>query len=1028
MRRTIVAFMVAAVASGVVPGGGATAVAAPAGLPDQASASAAAARFDRRVEVTGLTSETSQVFANPGGTFTAVLNARPVRARQAGGAWAPVDPTLRRAAGGRVTATTSPLRATLSGGGTGPLFVSGDRTLTWPRALPVPALDGDTAVYREALPGVDLTATLDVDGVVTALSVKSREAAGTAELAAALQTLSPDPDADLARLTAADAVYPAVVAPAITVGAANWTMINERHPDQSYWSYDRGEGAKVGYVQQSGDGWERYRSIWTFPMENLRGKHVLRAWFSSYLKHTYSCADTWTDLYLVNSVNAGTTWANHSGSWPWSSYLAGANNSDCRDAGRYSEWGGDKVTKAAQDGTGWGTVTLGLRAGDEGTINTGWKKFDENRTALSVEYNSYPQAPDQLSVEGKVCGAQPLYVGTTSPTLRARPRDADGQIHDTYFAHGERESPGGRFVTWESTFVPGIPAGAVAQYRLAGPLADGKLYAFHSQSHDGIDPGEKSAYCEFHVDVTRPHAPPAIATADGRYPADGMIHGGVGVSGDFTLAAAGVADVAGYLVGVADPPAHFVPATALGGTATAGVTPEWRGTNTLYVRSVDRAGNQSATAQYHFRVGSGAPPAGRWKLDEPAGPTLADTAEGRLPATLSGGALGAPGRLFGGPTALAGGTAATTGPVVGTAESFSVAAWVRSTAPAGTAVTQEGAQVGGFALGRAGDRWVFSMPQGDSDTAARNTASSAVPVRQGVWTHLAGTYDSATRKLTLYVDGRHAGEAVAPSESWAATGPLVLGRGRGAAGPADPWQGELADVQVWPRRIYLSEVTELANVTTPVGEWLFEEESGVTAFDTAGFGRHLTFPGGTHPGWGRREGHGGTGRSIHTGGRPGTTQGPVTRSTTGFAISAWVKIDQLTPGWQAAVAGHGSRTSPFFLQYAATSRKWAFAVTGADVDDPVQHRAYSTGEAVPGRWTHLVGVHDPGARQVRLYVDGQLASTVSAPTSWDSTGPLIVGQGRWNGADSDSWVGGLDDVRVLAGVPTDLEITALHQQ
>ncbi|UMP00023.1 hypothetical protein [Amycolatopsis sp. EV170708-02-1] len=392
-RRSIVAFMVAAVVSGFVQGGGATAVAAPAELPDEASASAAAGRFDRQVEVAGLKSETSQVFANPSGTFTAVVNARPVRVRLPGGAWAPVDTTLRRDAGGRVSATMSSLRATLSGGGTGPLFASGDRVLTWPRTLPVPVLDGNTAVYREALPGVDLAATLDVGGVVTALSVKSREAAGSAELATAVRTLSPVPDSDLARLTAADAVYPAVVAPATTVGAANWTMINERHPDQSYWSYDRGEGAKVGYVEQSGDGWERYRSIWTFPMENLRGKHVLRAWFSSYLKHTYSCSDTWTDLYLVNSVNAGTTWANHWGSWPWSSYLAGANNSDCRDAGRYSEWGGDKVTKAAQDGTGWGTLTLGLRAGDEGTINTGWKKFDENRTALSIEYNSYPRLP-----------------------------------------------------------------------------------------------------------------------------------------------------------------------------------------------------------------------------------------------------------------------------------------------------------------------------------------------------------------------------------------------------------------------------------------------------------------------------------------------------------------------------------------------------------------------------------------------------------------------------------------------------------
>ncbi|WP_433260267.1 LamG domain-containing protein [Actinosynnema sp. CS-041913] len=1049
------------------------ALAAPTEQPDNASASAAARRFGRQVEVAGLRSPTTQVFANPSGSLTAVVNAQPVRVRRADGGWVPVDTALRRADDGTVSATASPLAARLSGGGHGPLVSaaagSAELSLAWPGPLPAPVLSGDTATYPEVLPGVDLTARLAVDGFDTALVVKNAAAAANPALrritfrtttrglslrpgpAGTSVAVAPD-GAEVFRSGGAggtatalevgtdslavqsapppDAVYPLVVAPVTTVQAANWTMINERHPDQSYWSHDRAQNAKVGYVEQAGDGWERYRSIWTFPMGALQGKHVLRAWFSSYLKHTYSCADSWTDLYVVNSVDPATTWANHNGSW--TRYLGGALNSDCHDTGRYSEWGGDKVTAAAQDATGWGTLTLGLRAGDEGRINAGWKKFDENRTALSVEYNSYPKAPDLLSVEGRPCTAAPVYVGTTTPTLRARPRDEDGQVHETWFAYGERASSGGQFLTWHSTPLPNIPEGAVAQHRIPQALGDGKLFAFHSQSNDGIDAGAKSDFCEFVVDVTRPAAPPGIDTADGRYPSDGAIHGGVGVSGDFTFTAAGVTDVAGYLVGIADPPAEFVPATTLGGAATAGVTPEWRGSNTVYVRSVDRAGNQSDTARHDFRVGSGRPPVGRWSLAEAGGAALADSSGNGRAATLTAGTLGVPGRLVGGPTALglSGGSAATATAAVDTAQSFSVAAWVRSTGTGQTrtAVTQEGSRVGGFALQQTGDRWAFSMPHSDTDGTAATVVTAPEPPRVGVWTHLAGTYDTATRKLTLYVDGRKAAEKVAPVDAWPATGPLVIGRGQAGGGAAASWLGELADVRVWDRRIYLSEVTELANELTTVGDWRFDEPSGVTMTDSSGFGRSVTFPGGTHPGWGRAAGHDGTGSSLATGGIAGTTAGPVVRSTTGFAVAAWVRIEAHTAGWQAAVAADGTRVSPFFLQYSATSRKWAFAVTGSDVDNPAQHRAYSQREAVPGTWVHLVGVHDPGAKQVKLYVDGQLDSTVSAPSSWDAPGGVTIGRGKWNGAPSDRWYGGVDDVRILAGVPTELDIVSLYHE
>ncbi|AIS02394.1 hypothetical protein SGLAU_32300 [Streptomyces glaucescens] len=46
------------------------------------------------------TTESSQIFANPDGTFTQEMNATPVRAQRPDGSWAPIDTSLLREAYG----------------------------------------------------------------------------------------------------------------------------------------------------------------------------------------------------------------------------------------------------------------------------------------------------------------------------------------------------------------------------------------------------------------------------------------------------------------------------------------------------------------------------------------------------------------------------------------------------------------------------------------------------------------------------------------------------------------------------------------------------------------------------------------------------------------------------------------------------------------------------------------------------------------------------------------------------------------
>ena len=73
-------------------------------------------------------------------------------------------------------------------------------------------------------------------------------------------------------------------------------------------------------------------------------------------------------------------------------------------------------------------------------------------------------------------------------------------------------------------------------------------------------------------------------------------------------------------------------------------------------------------------------------------------------------------------------------------------------------------------------------------------------------------------------------------------------------------------------------------------------------------------------------------------------------------------------------------------------------------------------------WVHLVGVYDASARQLRLYVNGNLEGTASNVTVWSATGNFNIGR-----ASGGNYVPGfIDDVRVYAGVLPDPDISALY--
>ena len=222
-------------------------------------------------------------------------------------------------------------------------------------------------------------------------------------------------------------------------------------------------------------------------------------------------------------------------------------------------------------------------------------------------------------------------------------------------------------------------------------------------------------------------------------------------------------------------------------------------------RTYDPAGNQ--TSQSVYSDGSGHP-SGWWRLNQTSGTTVTDSSGTGNTASATGVTWSGGAASFAGTT---GQQIATNGPVLDTAASFSVSAWVNlaSTANASqTFVSQSGSVDSAFFLKYTSGNWGFTMPESDttSPPSARATAPASSPV--GTWTHLVGTYNSSTGTLTLYVNGSAAATAT-NTTPFAANGALDIGRSLFNGAAADLVDGSVSDVQVYPRVLSSSEVTGL---------------------------------------------------------------------------------------------------------------------------------------------------------------------------------------------------------------------------
>ncbi|MBT2232850.1 DNRLRE domain-containing protein [Nonomuraea sp. NEAU-A123] len=1056
--------------------------------PGEEPALALARRTGQPVEVEAMRTETRQVFAKPDGTLALEQFARPVRVRQAG-TWVAADAALRLQPDGSLAPVATAVGLRFSGGGSAPLarMTRGGKTLelAWPGQLPKPTLSGDTATYAEVLPGVDLQVKADVDGFSHLLVVKSRAAAENPALAelsfpiktsglsmkstqggnleandangGTIFTASPPMMWDSSGSSAARTLaagegspadarhevmglklvgeklvlkphrgmiedpatrYPVYLDPFFSAARGAWTSVWSNNPTSNF--LNANDVARAGHV--SG---QTNRSF--FQMNTgttIHGKQIIKATLRTYETWSYSCTKKPVEAWSTGAISKTTTWKVQPA---WNRILSTVNvakgwGSACLPGGVEFDVTSMAVEAAAKK---WSTMTIGLRATSE-TDSYGWKKF-KNNPSLVIEYNSLPSAPvaaDAWSDPGGGCvsgDARPVISGA-APKLWAKLRDVDNSVR-------------GRFEWWNAAgvkvgeYVTGLASTGSAFYAQipAGAYADGSQIRWRVRAEDGKADSAWGPWCEATVDASAPGKEPGVTSP--QYPEGGW-NDGVGRTGSFTFTANGVSDVVTYVYGLDATPKTEVAADQSGGTATIQLTPRHDGPNVLSVRSKDRAGQQGPIRTYLFNVNAGTGPDGHWTLDEGQGTVAADLT-GAHHATLSGQATWTTGRTGLG-LRLDGtsGHALTNGPAVSTQRNFTVTAWARltSTNATATAVSQDGARTGGFALqySKTDDRWALSRTVADADGAQSVRALSAAAPRLGEWTHLTGVYDSAAKELSLYVNGRL--ESTVPfTQPWDATGSLAVGRGKVNGAGAEFWPGDLDEVRVYGRAMFADEVADLVNsAATLVGHWKLDEESGTLAADSSGRATAATLAGAATWGEGWLDG------ALALDGVNGHAQAgaPAVNTKAGFTVAVWTQLDYLPTRDAAAVSQSGTRASGFQLGYDKEQGRWVLGMAAADTDTAALVRTRSDAVAAPLEWTHVAGVYDPLAGELRVYVNGRLSdSTITDHVSaWNATGPLQLGRAKTAGVFAGYWPGTVDDVRTYDGVLNAEQISQLAAQ
>ena len=393
-------------------------------------------------------------------------------------------------------------------------------------------------------------------------------------------------------------VYPVTIDPGPTDFTPNFDAYvqSDTTSDQS-----ASTELRIGTFDSGATKARSYLSFWLGGF--LHGSYIQSANLFLWNHHSWSCTATTWQVYWSPYVNSSLRWTNQ----PTGLIYVNQSSQTLGYSGCGENWvwaeSAAGVQKMADDPAS-STVNFRLSAASE-TNNLYWKKFNSAQGAhqpiLRLFYTMKPTVSQLTTTPATSCvtGSGRPYVNTARPTLSARVTDPEGA---SVTGNVEWSNTGGAVIGSATTAA--APSGSVVSTVVpTGAFSNGGTYSWRVRGGDGTTLGDWSSYCEMTIDTVAPSSAPSVTSST--Y-AEGAWSGAAGTAGNFTFGASGASDVASYRYGLdTNPPTTVVAAPSLGANATVSVTPSSAGPHTLYVQSLDRAGNASPVRSYGFNVGVG---------------------------------------------------------------------------------------------------------------------------------------------------------------------------------------------------------------------------------------------------------------------------------------------------------------------------------------------------------------------------------------------------------------------------------------
>jgi hypothetical protein len=498
---------------------------------------------------------------------------------------------------------------------------------------------------------------------------------------------------------------------------------------------------------------------------------------------------------------------------------------------------------------GESVIAVGLKASDEATANTHWRRFSPD-ASLSVTVNTSPNVPSSLDLVGAGgCSLDPARQWLNVPSLTASfitsdrdnpPDNVLGQVE--VWARADRSL----YVKTVTTALRGSPHQHTPQI-INNTSNEHYWWRVRAQDAHGAW-SAWSGWCNVIIDKT---APSGVTVTSSAFTPEGGVR--VGQSGTLTLARAATdADVVGYRWGTCPVTSlecgveYATTAVTTTTTATsAGITftPTRPGPHRIVARAVDRAGNLGPPGHLDFYVDF-VDATGVWSLNENAGSWGMSDLAGDVAGVRLDGASGSTWTSGAGsgvePHDYAvdfdGVTGFATAPlhyVVDTSQSHAVAAHVRADSAQGRAtilsidgVGSSGLMVGFDDQGRLEYRLALAedAPQGSLTDPRWAVLSATLPSAMpgDRWRHVAASYDAADRRMTLFLDGAVLRQTTlsGPTGPISAPGFIRLGRGHcvttgGSCAPVDYLDGAVDNVRAYPFSVSEVQVRTWTSVAVP---------------------------------------------------------------------------------------------------------------------------------------------------------------------------------------------------------------------